>query len=230
MGYALQTANTFTPTLPVLPHQLRTNPRHRWMANAGVALHPTLAGNVETWTDTIGGLALSKLDGSAPSQTATDGRMSIRSAGRAASALGTTLALSRPHTIAAAFRLNAFATTEAQRATILGGRDTWIAVDASGNLTVNTGTLVGFGSISVGWHVLVATFGDTTTTLRLDGTETTKTTGTNPRTTLSLAGVGTNGGDYPMTGAYTEIAAWDRALSATERAQVETDLRAGWNL
>lgn len=229
-GIGFKATTTFTASgLPLLPHPLPIVPSKRFLVGNGMEHgNPDLPLQVTGWSDLSGATTLTAPTGKNPPALSTiNERPTIRFNGTS-STLAANLPMARPHSVAAVFWLGAL---PAERfATILGGRDAWLAAAAGGYVNGNAGGSNGnMGTIAVGWHTLVASFDGTTTTVRINGAEVTRDIGQGARTTLTLGGTGASIG-YEATIAYTEVALWGRSLSATTRAETETALRTQWGL
>lgn len=229
-GIGFKATTTFTATgLPVLPHPLPIAPSKRFLVGNGMEHgNPALPLQVTGWSDLSGSTTLTAPTGKNPPALSTiNDRKVIRFNGTS-STLAANLPMARPHSVAAVFWLGALPAEGF--ATILGGRDAWLSAAPSGYVNGNAGGSNGnMGPIAVGWHSLVASFDGTTTTVRINGAEITRDIGQGARTTLTLGGTGASIG-YEATIAYAEVALWNRALTATDRADTETAMRKAWAL
>lgn len=104
------------------------------------------------------------------------------------------------------------------------------SLNTSGTMTAYAGNALNApGSPGAGWHVFLATFNGADSVARMDGGEATGNTGPMLDSNSIMLGTGAASGVFVQLDV-AEVLVWNRALSASERAKVATDLRSAYAL
>lgn len=227
-------------TLPIVldpPYALPVGTQEsRFIATHGV----TSTDGAVTWTDQVGGIVL------APSGSATSPIVGTVDTRPALTFDGVSNELrhdfsasrSQPFTIAAVIKNNQFATSGSDTFVFVGGTNMGTArtveagtlqVKDTTGLVAYSGTLLAAGGPShgsidpLGWHVFVASFNGSSTATQVDGYARTGNAGTLARSAISVGGERNN---FYANCSISEVATWNRALTAQEIADTVAAMRA----
>ncbi|AXH44406.1 hypothetical protein PP356_gp26 [Arthrobacter phage MargaretKali] len=248
-GIVFKSPNAFTgdyvDTLPVVtdpPYALPVGGlESRFLATHGV--NTGSAGSV-TWRDQVGSITLAAAGtATSPTVEVVDGRKALTFDG-VSDELRYDFAANKaqPFTIALVVKNNQFVASGSGTRVFVGGTKLGASrVNEAGALQVSNttgliaygGTLMAaagpsYGSITpTGWHVFVASFNGAGTATRVDGYARTGSAGVLPRSALSVGG---EANSFYADCSISEVATWNRALTAQEITDVVTAMRAQYGI
>lgn len=202
------------------------------------AVPQDVGATVAAWTDLAGGTPLTVNGQGGTASTApvlaSDGGVPAMEFTGTAS-LGTAMPLNQPHTIVVCARTvgtpSALGVLTGGTASSPGRSSQFIDPSTGPQWRSNAGASLGstVNASAVDYQVITTVFNGASSVMRVDGVETTGTTGTDARTILTLAtwsGAGAN----RLACRIAEILVFPFALDLTQRAAVETAVRAGRTL